>query len=41
MRYQYDPAKAAANVRKHGVWFVYAEGVFNDPLALILEDPDA
>jgi uncharacterized DUF497 family protein len=41
MRLQYDPAKAAANVRKHGVWFADAEGVFNDPLALTLEDPDA
>jgi uncharacterized DUF497 family protein len=41
MRLQYDPAKAAANVRKHGVWFADAEGVFNDPVALTLEDPDA
>ena len=41
MRFQYDPAKAAAHVSKHGVWFADAEGVFNDPLALIIEDPDA
>jgi uncharacterized protein len=41
MRFQYDPAKAAANVSKHGVWFADAEGVFNDPLALTVEDPDA
>ena len=41
MRGQYDPAKAAANVRKHGVWFADAEGVFEDPLALLTEDPDA
>ena len=41
MRCQYDPAKAAANVRKHGVWFADAEGVFEDPLALLMEDPDA
>ena len=41
MRLRYDPAKAAANVRKHGVWFADAEGVFNDPLALTIEDPDA
>jgi uncharacterized DUF497 family protein len=27
MRYQYDPAKAAANVSKHGVWFADADGV--------------
>lgn len=41
MRFQYDPVKAAANVSKHGVWFADAEGVFNDPLALLTEDPDA
>ena len=41
MRFQYDPAKAAANVRKHGVSFADAEGVLRDPLALTIEDPDA
>ena len=41
MRFQYDPAKDAANVCKHGVWFADAEGVFEDPLALLTEDPDA
>jgi len=41
MRLQYDPAKAAANVRKHGVSFGDAEGVLKDPLALTIEDPDA
>lgn len=41
MRFQYDPAKAAANLRKHGVLFGDAEGVLNDPLALTIEDPDA
>jgi uncharacterized DUF497 family protein len=41
MRIQYDPAKDAANVRKHGVSFPDAEGVFKDPLALTIEDPDA
>ena len=41
MRFQYDPAKAAANVRSHGVSFPDAEGVFKDPLALTIEDPDA
>ena len=38
MRFQYDPAKAAANVSKHGVWFADAEGVFKDPLALLMEN---
>src|SRR2546423_4828129 len=41
MRFQYGPAKAAANVRKHGVWFADAEGSFEDPLGLLMEDPDA
>lgn len=26
MRYEHDPAKLAANVAKHGVWFHEAEG---------------
>jgi uncharacterized protein len=41
MRFQYDLAKAEANVRKHGVSFADAEGVLQDPLALTIEDPDA
>ena len=34
-------AKAAGNLRKHGVSFADAEGVFMDPLALHRPDPDA
>jgi hypothetical protein len=41
MRIQYEPAKAAANLRKHGVSFADAEGVLEDPLALTVNDPDA
>jgi uncharacterized DUF497 family protein len=41
MRAQFDPAKAATNLRKHGVSFADAEGVFADPLAVSMEDPDA
>jgi uncharacterized protein len=41
MRFKHDPAKAAANLRKHGVAFADAEGVFEDPLAVTVEDPDA
>jgi uncharacterized protein len=41
MRVQYDPVKAAANLRKHGVSFADAEGVLADPLAVTIEDPDA
>ena len=41
MRSQFDPTKAANNLRKHGVSFADAEGVFFDPLAIHREDPDA
>lgn len=41
MRFQYDPAKAAANLKKHGVSFADAEGVLEDLLAVTVEDPDA
>ena len=41
MRFQYDAAKAAANLAKHGVSFADAEGVLEDPLAVTVEDPDA
>jgi uncharacterized DUF497 family protein len=37
----YDPAKAEANLTKHGVSFADAEGVLEDPLALTVEDSDA
>ena len=38
---EYDPAKAAANLKKHGVSFAHAEQALRDPLALTIEDPDA
>jgi hypothetical protein len=41
MRFQYDPIKADGNLKKHGVSFADAEGVFADPLALHRLDPDA
>jgi len=41
MRFEFDPAKAATNLKKHGVSFADAEGVFFDPLAIHQEDPDA
>lgn len=37
----WDPAKAEANYRKHGVRFPDAEAVLYDPLALTMEDPTA
>ena len=41
MRFQFDPAKAAANWRKHGVSLADAEAVFHDSLAMHRGDPDA
>ncbi len=41
MRLTFDPAKAASNLKKHGVSFADAEGVLSDPLAITIEDPDA
>ena len=41
MRFVYDPAKAAANVKKHKVSFADAEGVLEDLLAVTIEDPDS
>ncbi len=41
MDFEFDPSKAVGNLRKHGVAFADAEGVFLDPLALHRLDPDA
>ncbi len=36
----WDPRKAAANQRKHGVSFAEAQTVFSDEAGLLLDDPD-
>ena len=41
MPIEFDPAKAADNVRKHGVSFADAEVVLSDPMALTVEDAGA
>ncbi len=41
MGFRYDPAKAIANLKKHGVSFADAEGVLEDPLALTMADADS
>ena len=41
MNFQWDPAKAKSNLKKHGVEFADAVGVFDDPVAITLEDPDS
>jgi len=38
--FEWDPAKAGSNAKKHGVDFDEASTVFGDPLALLAADPD-
>jgi uncharacterized protein len=38
--FEWDPGKAEANERKHGVRFDEASTVFGDPLSLLMPDPD-
>jgi len=39
LRFEWDPRKAAANLRKHGVTFEEAASAFGDPLSLTIADP--
>lgn len=38
IRFEWDPDKAASNLRKHGVSFLFASRVFDDPLHLSVQD---
>jgi len=38
--FEWSPAKAAANARKHGVHFEEARTVFEDDEALLIPDPE-
>lgn len=40
LRFEWDPAKAKANQRKHKVTFKEAATVFRDPLSITFYDPD-
>ncbi len=40
MRFSWDPKKAAANLKKHGVSFEEASTVFRDTLSVTGSDPD-
>ena len=40
LHFAWDPAKAAANVAKHGVTFEEAETAFSDEAGLLLDDPE-
>ncbi|HEX8242712.1 MAG TPA: BrnT family toxin [Longimicrobium sp.] len=39
-QFEWDPVKAAANLRVHGVSFAEASTAFGDPFAQLLPDPD-
>ncbi|MGB3310960.1 MAG: BrnT family toxin [Nodosilinea sp.] len=39
MKFEWDPAKADSNLRKHGVSFEEAQTIFANFLALIFEAP--
>ena len=40
VEFEWDPKKAAKNLRKHGVSFDEAATVFGDPLGTTVSDPD-
>jgi len=40
MEFEWDPKKAGANKRKHGISFHEAATIFGDPLAITFADPD-
>lgn len=41
MSFEWDPAKAEANFKKHGVRFAEAEAVFEDDWALTINDAES
>ena len=40
MEFEWDPEKAGANAKKHGVDFAEAMAVFGDPPEVTIADPD-
>jgi uncharacterized protein len=40
MEFEWDPAKAEVNERKHGITFLEAATIFGNPLAITFVDPD-
>jgi hypothetical protein len=40
MEFEWDPKKAALNLKQHGVSFQEATTVFGDPLSITAPDPD-
>lgn len=40
LRFEWDPRKANANLKKHGISFEEAKSVFYDERARLIDDPD-
>ena len=40
LHFEWDPRKAAANEKKHGVGFEEAKSVFSDERAKLIDDPN-
>ena len=40
MKFEWDPDKSDANLKKHSISFHEASTVFSDPLAITFNDPD-
>ena len=40
MEFEWDPAKDAGNLAKHGVSFSEASTIFGDPLEVTIPDPE-
>ncbi len=38
--FEWDPAKASSNAKKHGITFEEARSVFSDEHAKLIDDPD-
>ncbi len=38
--FEWNPNKAATNLKKHGIYFADAVSVFYDSLAITIDDPD-
>ncbi|MBN2894530.1 MAG: BrnT family toxin [Campylobacterales bacterium] len=40
LKFEWDPAKASSNIKKHGISFDEAKTVFEDDFARLMPDPD-
>jgi len=41
VKFEWDPAKAKENIKKHKIDFADVVGVFEDEMAITIDDPDA